>query len=549
MRNFISLVNSVFLLISNKNLLTLIFTSFILFVFDFIGISLIASAIYLLINHDKSSIHFDLFNTNIPIVFLCSIGIFCAAIRSAAAYYAKKVNLLCQNKIQSDIFIVLLNSYLNQKYLKYIQTQIADKNRFLINEVNNINIFLDLLVSSALEFIFLISVSILSLYKYGIYPLFIIIFFLFLLILFQYFLKDLLNTSGEHRYNVNSIFNSTVYNALISYREIKLYRLLPHVVNSISKLRTNLNQLNSKVHALESSPKLYFDFIVVLIILLLIFFIQNNSESDFLNSLDVPILSAILYRMLPSFNKITSNWVSIQHYSISLVNLFNEYDKLKNSQDFLHKEVSDHNQFCFKYLVFESICFGYGSDLIFDNLTISFDSGDVVYIKGESGSGKSTLLDLLTEFINPSSGSIYLVDCFANKLKISDAKVGYASQEPILFNGSFWDNITLNRNLSLSDTIYITNFVIDIGMEFLLDSKFTILNSGSNLSGGQKRRLSVIRALSDKPNILIMDEVSSSIDSESERLLFNALKKLNIDFIFYTSHNNSILYANKIVSL
>lgn len=371
-----------------------------------------------------------------------------------------------------------------------------------------------------------------------------------LLILFQYFLKNLLRTSGEQRYNRNSIFNSTVYDALISYREIKLYRLQPQVINSISKLRSNLNQLNSKVHALESSPKLYFDFIVILFILLLLLVAQNNSKFDFFNSIDVPILSAILYRMLPSFNKITSNWVSIQHYSISLINLFDEYDNLKDSQDFLHKEVSNHKQFHFKYLVLDSVCFGYGSDLIFDNLTNSFDSGDVVYIKGESGSGKSTLLDLLIGFINPSSGSIYLVDSFDNKFKISNAKVGYASQEPILFNGSFWDNISLNRNLSLSDKSYITSFVIEIGMEFLLDSKFIILNSGSNLSGGQKRRVSVIRALLDKPNILIMDEVSSSIDSESERLLFTALKKLNIDFIFYTSHNhNSASYANKIVSL
>ena len=151
-------------------------------------------------------------------------------------------------------------------------------------------------------------------------------------------------------------------------------------------------------------------------------------------------------------------------------------------------------------------------------------------IIGPSGSGKSTLANLLPRFYNYSSGKI-LIDGIELK-KISKRSVrsliGIVGQESILFNGTIRDNILLGKKID-DDEVYEalkTANAIDFINEFSDKLDHKIADNGANLSGGQKQRISIARAIISKSPILILDEATSSLDSKSEKLVQEALKKL-----------------------
>ena len=158
------------------------------------------------------------------------------------------------------------------------------------------------------------------------------------------------------------------------------------------------------------------------------------------------------------------------------------------------------------------------------------DRGETLAIVGPSGSGKSTLANLLPRFYNYSSGKV-LIDGIELK-KISKRSVrsliGIVGQESILFNGTIRDNILLGKKID-DEEVYEalkTANAIDFINEFSNKLDHKIADNGANLSGGQKQRISIARAIISKSPILILDEATSSLDSKSEKLVQEALKKL-----------------------
>ena len=156
----------------------------------------------------------------------------------------------------------------------------------------------------------------------------------------------------------------------------------------------------------------------------------------------------------------------------------------------------------------------------------------ITAISGKSGAGKSTLLDLLIGIQEPVSGEI-----FFNEEKLTDldltsyrSKIAMVSQDPYLFNASILDNLRwIKKNIEkniLEESLDLANCKKFI--DALPDKINTIVGErGMKLSGGQRQRISLARALITKPELLILDEPTSSLDKESEELIFDSLKKIS----------------------
>ena len=152
-------------------------------------------------------------------------------------------------------------------------------------------------------------------------------------------------------------------------------------------------------------------------------------------------------------------------------------------------------------------------------------------ISGVPGAGKSTLVNLLPRFYDVSDGRITIDGKDLRDLKLNDLRklIGYVNQEPILFNDSFYNNIAFGmEDVNEEDVIYAAK--IANAHEFIETTDYgyqtRIGDRGDKLSGGQKQRLSIARAVLNNPPILILDEATSSLDTESERLVQDALEKL-----------------------
>ncbi len=180
---------------------------------------------------------------------------------------------------------------------------------------------------------------------------------------------------------------------------------------------------------------------------------------------------------------------------------------------------------------YKNVFFKYIDEYVLKDINLVIEKGKTVALVGQSGSGKSTMVDMLPRFYDVSKGRILIDENPIDDLKISDLRslMGIVSQESILFNDSIYNNIIFGKpNATLEEVTEAAK--IANAHEFILHTEngyeTNIGDSGNKLSGGQKQRISIARAILKNPPILILDEATSSLDTESEKLVQDALDKL-----------------------
>ena len=177
-----------------------------------------------------------------------------------------------------------------------------------------------------------------------------------------------------------------------------------------------------------------------------------------------------------------------------------------------------------------SFCYENGREILRD-ITLDIPKGKTIAIVGESGAGKSTLVDLIPRFYDVSSGRITLDGTDIRDVRVKDlrALMGNVNQDPILFNDTIFNNIAFGVD-DVSEEQVIAAAKIANAHDFIMEKpegyQTNIGDRGSKLSGGQRQRLSIARAILKNPPILILDEATASLDTESERMVQDALDKL-----------------------
>lgn len=184
-----------------------------------------------------------------------------------------------------------------------------------------------------------------------------------------------------------------------------------------------------------------------------------------------------------------------------------------------------------KSIQYDNVSFRYGKDDVLKNINITVEKGKMIALVGESGGGKSTLVDLLPRFYDVSGGVIKLDGVDIRDYRIEDLRgqFGVVSQESILFNDTVFNNIAFGMEHASREAVIEAAKVAnahDFIMEMENGYDTYIGDRGMNLSGGQRQRLSIARAVLKNPPIMILDEATSSLDTESERLVQEALSKV-----------------------
>ena len=205
---------------------------------------------------------------------------------------------------------------------------------------------------------------------------------------------------------------------------------------------------------------------------------------------------------------------------------------------------------------YKDVHFSYGKDEVLKGIDLKIPKGKFVALVGESGGGKSTMADLLPRFYEVGSGCVSIDGHDIRDYKIGDLRslMGVVSQETILFNDTVFNNIAFGmKDVSKEQVIEAAKIANahDFIMELEHGYDTRIGDRGMNLSGGQRQRLSIARAVLKNPPILILDEATSSLDTESERLVQDALSKVMSQrtSIVIAHRLSTIQYADEIVVL
>ena len=274
---------------------------------------------------------------------------------------------------------------------------------------------------------------------------------------------------------------------------------------------------------------------------------SSLSSDDFLRFI------IFLFALLQPARKLGSGVAAIQSGIAGADRVFNILDmnfNKKNNSDL--KNIKNFKN----YIEFKNVNFNYNHKTkVLQNINVKINKGEKIALVGRSGSGKTTFSNLLLDFYQPNSGSIIIDDSDYKKVTSTSLRniIGLVSQEPILFNDSIRNNIMYGMsNLDNNDKMINAAKIANI-KDFIesLPNKYEeiIGEGGNNLSGGQKQRLSIARSIVKDPPILILDEATSSLDSESEMKVQKAIDNLLKDrtVIMIAHRLSTIRNADKIL--
>ena len=211
-----------------------------------------------------------------------------------------------------------------------------------------------------------------------------------------------------------------------------------------------------------------------------------------------------------------------------------------------------------KHIEFKNLSFEYeeSEGLVLSNINFKINKGEVVAIVGPSGAGKSTIADLIPRFYDPKDGEILIDQENIKKLSLASLRknMGIVTQDVILFNDTIKNNIayaqpkaTMESIINACKAANALEFIEEIpeGFEAIIGER------GVKLSGGQKQRIAIARALLKNPPILILDEATSSLDTESEKKVQTAIEALLQDrtALIIAHRLSTVQNANKIITI
>tara|TARA_B110000977_G_scaffold39482_1_gene52990 strand:- start:6392 stop:8221 length:1830 start_codon:yes stop_codon:yes gene_type:complete len=204
---------------------------------------------------------------------------------------------------------------------------------------------------------------------------------------------------------------------------------------------------------------------------------------------------------------------------------------------------------------FNNVSFKYNQEQVLDNISFKIKKGETVAIVGHSGAGKSTIADLLIRFYDVVSGEINIDNLNVKEINLSQLRnlMGVVTQDSILFNDSVVNNIAFG--VEIDNSRVLESAKMANADEFIqnLDKKYEtfIGDTGNKLSGGEKQRLSIARAIYKNPEILVLDEATSSLDTKSEKAVQEALNRLmkNRTSLVIAHRLSTIQNADKIIVL
>lgn len=319
---------------------------------------------------------------------------------------------------------------------------------------------------------------------------------------------------------------------------------------TFQKIKNNENQ-----DFAISLPRLWIEQLSVLCICAYIFIYSTTSGS--LSSIlpAIGIFTASAFRILPSLNRIINSYQNFRFYSpvIDLIHMelkdFSVIEEMQSSKNLKQINFS-------KKIEFSDVSFNYqnSKNQVLKNINFVINKGDKIGISGESGSGKSTFLDLFMGLIHPTYGQIMIDGNNLNQIQSNwRTIIGYVPQYVFLTDSTIAENVAFGLDKEIIDYKKVENILNDIGLnKFILnlpDGLNTVIGErGVKLSGGQKQRLGIARALYRSPKILVLDEATSSLDEQTEKLITDCLneKFKDLTIIIVAHRINAFKFCQKL---
>ena len=326
-----------------------------------------------------------------------------------------------------------------------------------------------------------------------------------------------------------SNFLSIIDETISGQKVIKSFLSENFFHNKFKSINNLLYKFSNKVINRKNLAGPFSEFMGILVIGVLLWFGGKMVLiSETISGTTFIVFMGLAYNILTPAKNLSKSFYSIKKGNAAAERVFEIIEYNKNKYD--ENRTLDFKKFK-KNITFNNVEFSYGEVKILDKISFTINKGESVALVGSSGSGKTTIANLLNGFFGPTSGNILIDDISISNITKESLyrNISIVTQESILFNDTILNNIRIgNLEASKEDIIEASKEANahEFIQEQLNSYDTTIGDYGNNLSGGQKQRLTIARAMLKSPSILILDEATSSLDSESEKKIQNAIDKL-----------------------
>ena len=315
-----------------------------------------------------------------------------------------------------------------------------------------------------------------------------------------------------------------------NHKLIKIFQKEEYEKNRADKYLSNLKEKNQKIQTVFIRLSPIMETLTGIMIAVLIFYsgkLISNNELDinnFFSFLAAMMLAYQPVRALSGLNMTLNQGVSAASRILPIID---QKSVIKESLNAKSIQIKKSN------VEFKNVNFSYNVEekITLDSINLKFMGGKMTSLVGHSGSGKSTILNLIPRFYDAQSGDILIDDqsIYNSTLKSLRNQISMVSQETTLFDDTILNNIKYAKETATDDEIY-HSARLSFCEDFInkLPNKFDTLigENGVRLSGGEKQRLSIARAMLKKSSIILLDEATSSLDAETEAKIQDALKTL-----------------------
>ncbi|MFA8450647.1 MAG: ABC transporter ATP-binding protein [Bacteroidales bacterium] len=336
-------------------------------------------------------------------------------------------------------------------------------------------------------------------------------------------------------------------------RIIKAFNAIPFIRNSFTVRNEEHAHLQRKIYRRKDLSSPMSEFLSSIVIVFILYFggqmVLGNKSSLDASSFITYIL--IFSQVIPSVKTLSQAYYNIQKGIASADRIYEIIDAdevIKESENALELKGFQSS------IHYDDVVFKYDKDIVINHIDVEIPKGKVYALVGPSGGGKSTFVDLLPRFYDIIGGCIKIDGVDIRDLKIQNLRslFGIVTQEPILFNDTIYNNIAFGCETATLEDVKRAAQIAN-AHEFIdkMENGYqaNIGDRGGKLSGGQRQRVSIARAVLQNPPILILDEATSSLDTESEKLVQDALNRVMKErtSIVIAHRLSTIKYADKIL--
>ena len=540
----LSITNFRFSLITLVCLLIVIFESF--------SIGLIIPIIFKKINIDqgiffylqKNLSYFFNINNNVEEIIIFLI-ITCIFLRQISIFFREYLLGVTQAQTCEFLRARMLSVIFNLKMQVYVSNYIGEFTNLIYQSTLNASNLVKSTYNIIFNYILLfgyISLLVFFARELAIIIIFVALFFIFLA---KRFNKVSIKLGNEVK-NYNRLLFSTISEYIKGIKLIKIRSYENPVIENLGKQFHNITNVNVKYEKIKAVIKSFLPLFIIIVFSLLIYLLKLDSK---INETILALVFLLLMRLQQVLSQLNNDKVVYNNY-LPHFSYIEDFFRKNNK----NRDITNRNQINVSFknsIIFKKVSFKYNLNSKIKNLkniNLRIKKNQITGIFGPSGSGKSTIVELLSTNYKPSTGSIYI-----DNKKLDESmkksfrnKIGLVSQENIVFNNSIFYNLMFGNNQKKNNRdIWEILEKVNLKKDFNKYQKklnYNLGESGNKISGGQKQRLNLARALMLDPEVLILDEPTSSLDRKTEDIIKDVIRQLKgRKTIIIISHSRDLI--------